>query len=112
MNRGSRRYESRLAPLHCRALGRRLDLSAKKSQVPVVSRKTTALDRSPQGSLGPGSTVDWARRLAAEVGAIMEAHPEAEPENIRRALISLQSPPLERLNRSLRRGRGFAAFRR
>jgi len=54
----------------------------------------------------------WAKRLAAEVATVMAAHPDAEPENVRLTLISLNALPLERLNRSLRRGRGFAAFRR
>ena len=54
----------------------------------------------------------WARQLAAEVEAVMAAYPEADPDDVRRTLISLQSSPLERLNRSLRRGRGFAAFKK
>ena len=54
----------------------------------------------------------WGEQLAAEVAEVMQAHPEADPEEVRLTLIALQSTPLERLNRSLRRGRGFAAFRR
>ncbi len=54
----------------------------------------------------------WGRRLAADVQSVLALHPEADPEVVRLTLISLQSPPLERLNRSLRRGRGFAAFKR
>jgi hypothetical protein len=54
----------------------------------------------------------WAKRLADDVDAVMSRHPEADPEDVRLTLISLQSPPLARLNRSLRRGRGFAAFRK
>jgi len=54
----------------------------------------------------------WGRRLAADVQSVIARHPKADPEVVRLTLISLQSPPLERLNRSLRRGRGFAAFRR
>jgi hypothetical protein len=53
----------------------------------------------------------WAKKLAAEVELVMSRHPEADPEDVRLTLISLQSTPLVRLNRSLRRGRGFAAFR-
>jgi hypothetical protein len=53
----------------------------------------------------------WGKKLAAEVAAVMSRHPDADPEDVRLTLISLQSPPLTRLNRSLRRGRGFAAFR-
>jgi hypothetical protein len=54
----------------------------------------------------------WGWRLAADVQSVLSLHPDADPEIVRLTLISLQSPPLERLNRSLRRGRGFAAFRR
>jgi hypothetical protein len=53
----------------------------------------------------------WGKQLAAEVDAVMTRHPDADPEAVRLTLIALQSPPLARLNRSLRRGRGFAAFR-
>jgi hypothetical protein len=53
----------------------------------------------------------WAKKLAGDVAAVMSRHPDADPEDVRLTLISLQSPPLTRLNRSLRRGRGFAAFR-
>jgi hypothetical protein len=54
----------------------------------------------------------WGKRLAADVAAVMSRHPDADPEDVRLTLISLQSPPLARLNRSLRRGQGFAAFRK
>ena len=54
----------------------------------------------------------WAKALAVEVAAVVSRHPGADPEDVRLTLIALQSPPLVRLNRSLRRGRGFAAFRK
>jgi hypothetical protein len=54
----------------------------------------------------------WAKRLADDVAAVISRHPDADPEDVRLTLISLQSLPLARLNRSLRRGRGFAAFRK
>jgi hypothetical protein len=54
----------------------------------------------------------WAKKLADEVAAVMSRHPDADPEDVRLTLISLQSSPLARLNRSLRRGRGFATFRK
>jgi hypothetical protein len=54
-------------------------------------------------------------RMALEQGrdvlAVVKDHPDADPECVRLALIALRQPPLERLNRSLRRGRGFASFR-
>jgi hypothetical protein len=59
----------------------------------------------------PATANRWARRLASEVAVVMACHPDADTEAVRLTLISLQSPPLARLNRSLRRGRGFAAFR-
>lgn len=58
-----------------------------------------------------GNVTEWARQLAVEVETIMAAHPDADPNDVRRTLILLQLSPLERLNRSLRRGRGFAAFK-
>jgi hypothetical protein len=53
----------------------------------------------------------WGKKLAADVAAVMSRYPDADPDYVRLTLISLQSMPLERLNRSLRRGIGFAAFR-
>jgi hypothetical protein len=58
------------------------------------------------------AAIRWGKKLAADVAAVMSRHPDADPEDVRLTLISLQSPPLARLNRSLRRGRGFAAFRK
>jgi hypothetical protein len=54
----------------------------------------------------------WGRRLAEDVDRVLTRHPQADPEDVRLTLISLKSSPLNRLNRSLRRGRGFAAFRK
>ena len=47
----------------------------------------------------------WARRLSARVEKILAAHPHADPDNVRHTLILLEQPPLERLQRSLIRGR-------
>jgi hypothetical protein len=41
----------------------------------------------------------------------MTSYPDADADDVRLTLIALQSPPLKRLIRSLRRGRGFAAFK-
>ena len=54
----------------------------------------------------------WARRLTARVTKIMAAHPNADPDNVRHTLILLEEPPLERLQRSLIRGRATAIFRK
>lgn len=57
-------------------------------------------------------TRDWARRLAARVEAVLAAHPHADPDNVRHTLILLEQPPLERLQRSLIRGRAAAILRK
>jgi hypothetical protein len=54
----------------------------------------------------------WARRLSMRVEKILAAHPEADRDNVRHTLILLEQPPLERLQRSLIRGRGIAIFRK
>jgi hypothetical protein len=54
----------------------------------------------------------WARRLSARVGKILATHPDADPDNVRHTLILLEQPPLERLQRSLIRGRATAIFRK
>jgi hypothetical protein len=54
----------------------------------------------------------WARRLSMRVGKVLAAHPHADPDNVRHTLILLEQPPLERLQRSLIRGRTTAIFRK
>jgi hypothetical protein len=54
----------------------------------------------------------WARRLSARIGKVLAAHPEADRDNVRHTLILLEQPPLERLQRSLIRGRATAIFRK
>ena len=49
------------------------------------------------------TTLALARRERAR--AVCDAEPEASFENVWHALILLEAPPLERLNRSLIRGR-------
>lgn len=56
--------------------------------------------------------IRWGKRLAAKVAEVLRQHPDADPDIVRLTLINLELPPAERLQRSLRRGRGFAAFRR
>jgi hypothetical protein len=53
----------------------------------------------------------WAERLSARVQKVLAAHPEADPDNVRHTLILLEMPPMERLRRSLIRGRATAIFR-
>jgi hypothetical protein len=50
----------------------------------------------------------WAARLMESVRAVLSMRPEADPDNIRHTLILLEKPPLERLRRSLTRGRALA----
>lgn len=50
----------------------------------------------------------WAARLMESVRAVLVVHPEADPDNVRHTLILLEQPPLERLRRSLTRGRALA----
>ena len=50
----------------------------------------------------------WARDLMDSVRAVLAVRPEADPDNVRHTLILLQLPPLERLRRSLTRGRALA----
>jgi len=67
-----------------------------------MNRKKAAPQKSAQ------ALARWGKKLAADVEAVISLHPEADPEDVRLTLIKLQSSPLERLNRSLRRGQGFA----
>ena len=54
------------------------------------------------------SAARWAARLMASVRAVLAERPEADPDNVRHTLILLQHPPLERLQKSLTRGRALA----
>ncbi len=54
----------------------------------------------------------WARRLSARVEKVLATHPDADKDNVRHTLILLEQPPLERLQRSLIRGRATAIFRK
>ena len=54
----------------------------------------------------------WALRLSARVQKVLAVHPKADPDNVRHTLILLEQPPLERLQRSLIRGRATAILRK
>ena len=66
----------------------------------------------PDASRTPDLTAAEARERALDrrrtALAICAANPEAAFENVWHALILLDLPPLERLNRSLQRGRAVA----
>ncbi|HVU06994.1 MAG TPA: hypothetical protein VHG89_00455 [Verrucomicrobiae bacterium] len=50
----------------------------------------------------------WARRLTARVQSVLAENPRADRDNVRHTLILLEQPPLERLQKSLIRGRQTA----
>lgn len=50
----------------------------------------------------------WAARLMKSVRAVQAVRPAADPDNVRHTLILLEQSPLERLRRSLTRGRALA----
>jgi len=50
----------------------------------------------------------WAADLMDDVRAVLKVRPNADPDNVRHTLILLKLPPLERLRRSLTRGRALA----
>jgi hypothetical protein len=119
MNQGLNHLKTRIVPLlpliiqrlsfsHSTFSSIGLTIRAMKRTDSLAGRKSKARALSSLQSSGQR----WARRLAADVGTVLARHPQADPEDVRLTLISLQSPPLDRLNRSLRRGRGFAAFRK
>ena len=58
----------------------------------------------------PAKARRWARCLSMRVGKVLAAHPHADPDNVRHTLILLEQPALERLQRSLIRGRAAAIF--
>ena len=49
----------------------------------------------------------WAEQIMASVDRVLAKHPGADPDNVRHTLILLEQPPLERLKRSLLRGRAL-----
>jgi len=49
----------------------------------------------------------WARQIMDSVREVQGARPEADPDNVRHTFILLELPPLERLRRSLTRGRAL-----
>jgi hypothetical protein len=53
----------------------------------------------------------WAAELAESVQRVLAVYPEADPDNVRHTLLMLELAPIERLRRSLLRGR-FAPQRK
>jgi hypothetical protein len=54
----------------------------------------------------------WARWLARRTQSVLAANPQADGDNVRHTLILLEQPPLERLQKSLIRGRHTAIRRK
>jgi hypothetical protein len=91
-------------------------ISSKNLEMPVTSlekslkfiacmkRRVQPMDAAKAGR--------WARRLSTRAEKILVAHPDADRDNVRHTLILLKQPPLERLQRSLIRGRATAIFRK
>ena len=63
----------------------------------------TIAPKAPRPEAADPTSLALARRERAR--AICDAEPEASFENVWHALILLEEPPLDRLNRSLIRGR-------
>ena len=57
------------------------------------------------------NTADAATTLLRDVVRVLEQHPELDADTVRHALALLRLDPLNRLNRSLIRGRAAAAQR-
>ena len=74
-------------------------------QTPGVIENRMSVDKN---SSRERSASQWAARLMKSVRAVLAVCPEADPDNVRHTLILLEQPPLERLRRSLTRGRALA----
>ncbi len=68
--------------------------------------------RQRQPANTPEQARRWAIRLTARVEKVLASHPDADRDNVRHTLILLEQPPLERLQRSLIRGRATALRRK
>ena len=66
-------------------------------------RASAATDRKTEAQ-----AQTWGKKLARKVAAVLKEYPDADPDNVRHTLILLELPPLERLARSLLRGRALA----
>jgi hypothetical protein len=73
-----------------------------------ANKNTPASKKKATSDLKERRAIRWAQRLSAKVQAVLEAHPGADPDNVRHTLILLEKPPLERLQLSLLRGRAHA----
>ena len=73
----------------------------------ILSTSSDAMSKKKAKPLDP-KPGRWAVRLMDSVRDVLARYPHADPDNVRHTLILLEQPPLERLRRSLIRGRSTA----
>lgn len=61
--------------------------------------------KQDQSKLEQTDALAWAQQLTLRVNRVLAVHPDSDPDNVRHTLILLDKSPLERLQRSLIRGR-------
>jgi transcriptional regulator with XRE-family HTH domain len=93
-----------------------------KNALYSLARKKTVLPRSvhaiaeslnvpPSALLSSHSPLEQTGAIIRQTVAILKKHTKADPDTIRHTLILLQEEPIERLRRSLLRGRKFNIHR-
>ena len=98
------------------------DAGVSKNALYSLARKKTVLPRSvhafaeslhvhPSALLTSNSLLEDAGALINQAAVITNKHKKADPDTIRHTLILLQEEPIERLRRSLLRGRKFNIHR-
>ena len=98
------------------------DAAVSKNALYTLARKKTVLPRSvhaiarslrvsPAELLTEYSPTEQMHAVIRDAAAIAERNPKADPDTIRHTLILLQEEPIERLRRSLLRGRKITVQR-
>lgn len=82
-------------------------LVRKDSVLPASVRAIAGeLGVAPSAILEEAQAAEWrTRALLRRAGRILEQHPQASFENVWHTLVLLEEPPVDRLRRSLLRGR-------
>lgn len=73
-----------------------------------TTRTAPELRERARSENGPTPAERLAASLLEETREILARHPEASFENVWHTLVLLREPPIDRIRRSLIRGRGFA----
>jgi transcriptional regulator with XRE-family HTH domain len=83
-------------------------LARKPSVLPASVRAIAGeLGVAPSAILEEAPPAEWrTRALLRRATRVLEHHPQASFENVWHTLVLLEEPPVERLRRSLLRGRG------